>query len=63
MIGEYRFQMRNPIAALAGLPVGDAQKVRAERGAHGCEYFGRVGKRDAADKVDMARGHVLHPFI
>src|SRR5215472_14716391 len=41
MIGEYRFQMRNPIAALAGLPVGDAQKVWAERGAHRCEYFSR----------------------
>src|SRR5262245_22698620 len=59
MIGEYRLEMHYPIAALTSLAVGNAQKARPECGAHGREYFTRVGKRNAADKMDVPSRHSL----
>src|SRR5258707_8498988 len=61
MICEYRLEGRDPVAALAGLAIGNAQKARPERGTHGREHVTRIGKRNAADELNGARRHAPSP--
>ena len=62
MIREYRLEMRDPVAALASLAIGNAQKARPERGTHGREHVTRIGKRNAADEMNVARRHAPSPL-
>ena len=61
IVGEHRLEPRDPVAALPGLSVGDTQQPRPERRADGFEHLTRVGERNAADEVDVARRHRSGP--
>ena len=58
VVGEHRLEPGDPVAALAGLPVGQALDPRPERGTHGREHLLGVGHRHTADQMDVACGHV-----
>ena len=55
IVGEDRLQPGDPVAALAGLAIGNALEVRPERAAHFGEDLAGVGQRYATDKMDVAR--------
>src|SRR5262245_22458904 len=57
VVREYRLEVRNSIAALTGLAVGHTQKAPPKRSTHARKYFAPVGKRNATDKMDIARRH------
>jgi len=63
VIGEHRLEMRDPVGAFTGLAIGDAQQAPTERRAHGHEHLVRIGERDTADEVDVARRHRVHPTL
>ena len=57
VIGKDRLQMCDPVAAFAGLAVGNALEPRPERRPHRFEHRAGIGKRYAADQMNVA-GHM-----
>jgi hypothetical protein len=57
ILGKQRLEPAHPLDARAGLAVGNARRLGSEHARDGLEYFGRVGERDAADKMDVISWH------
>jgi len=63
VVGEHRFEVRDPVAAFTGLAVGNAQEAPPQCGAHCDEHLVRIGEGDTADEMDVARRHEGHPLL
>ena len=57
IVAKQRLEMGDPVAARAGLTVGNAPDQRTKQAAHGFEHFGGARQRHASDEIDATTWH------